>query len=327
MKFGTIEQASGACLVVQGRGGEVCRLDRICRAAGLPRYELMSDLIEQAHDDPRILDVLAAHLDNAAGVPADSVSWMPPLPRPPKILGVAFNNKRLMETAHSDPGVPNFFLKPSSALQGHRKPVRVNPEWGAVIPEPELCAIIGRRCKDISEDQALDCVFGYSIHNDVTSHGLKFGKDSIAVTYAADMARPEFYRWRHLRGPDDRDVYFVYHARSKGTDTFGPMGPWITTRDEVRDPNRLEVVADLDGEVFAVDSTSNYRYSVEACIAEASRYFTLEPGDVVSFGTTAKGRGRFARGHKSVLLAETTGTVGISIEPLGRLENPIEHIR
>lgn len=326
MKFGTIEDSSGGCLVAMTPSGGVCRLRDVCEAAALPYPETMQALIEQVRADPRILRVLSEHVSGRLALNHDTVSWLPPLPRPPKILGVAFNNKVLMENAHVDPGVPNFFLKPSSALRGHRQSIRVNPDWGAVIPEPEVCAIIGRRGKDIDEDKALDHVFGYSILNDVTSHGLKFGKDSIAVTYDADMARPEFYRWRHRRDPEDRDVYFVYHARSKGADTFAPMGPWITTSDEVSDPNCLQVLADLDGEVFAKDSTSNFRFSIEACISEASRYFTLEPGDIISFGTTATGQGRFPRGHKSVLLGETRGAIGISIEPLGRLENPIEHI-
>jgi len=74
-----------------------------------------------------------------------------------------------------------------------------------------------------------------------------------------------------------------------------------------------------------LDHTGNYRFTVEQCIAEASRYFTLEPGDLISFGTTGKGTGRFPRGHKSLLIGEEQGTIGIEIEQLGRLENPIKH--
>ena len=96
------------------------------------------------------------------------------------------------------------------------KEIAVDPTWGAVIPEPEVCAIIGIGGKNISKGRALDHIFGYSILNDVTSHGLKFGKDSIAVTYDPDMAREEFYNWRNLKDENDRDVYYVYHTRSKG---------------------------------------------------------------------------------------------------------------
>ena len=326
MKFGTVNDNGRPTVVVSAGDSGIRRLPELCKAAGIESYTSLLDLVEQVDDVAGLVASLSAHIGEAPVLDGDAVEWLPPISRPSKIIGVAFNNRKLVETAHKDPGVPNFFLKPPSALQAHGKPIRVNPAWGAVIPEPELCAIIGKRCKDIDEGDALDYVFGYAIHNDVTSHGLKFQKDSIAVTYNSDMARPEFFGWRRSHGDDDRDMYYVYHTRSKGTDTFGPMGPWVTTRDDVPCPDELTVEADLDGELFAIDSTANYRFSVAACIAEASRYFTLEPGDVMSFGTTAKGQGRFTYGHKSVLMGEVTGVIGISIDPLGRLENPIEHI-
>ncbi|WP_421703786.1 fumarylacetoacetate hydrolase family protein [Aliiroseovarius sp.] len=319
MKFGTLLEAGRRVAVMAGTDGAPRRLVEVCAAAGLSPIPSVLELVEAG-----IPASLAQTVDQVTPVGGDP-DWAAPLPNPSKILGVAFNNKELMKKAHRDPGVPNFFLKPPSALTGHGKPIIVDPDWGAVIPEPELCAVIGKRAKHIEPEQALDHVFGYLIHNDVTSHGLKFQKDSIAVTYDRDMARPEFYTWRHLNGPDDTDAYYVYHTRSKGTDTFGPMGPWITTADQVADPNDLGVVATLNDEIFARDHTGNYRFSIEECIAEASRYFTLEPGDLISFGTTGKGAGRFPRGHKSVLLGEERGVIGIGIDPLGWLENPIRH--
>ena len=172
-----------------------------------------------------------------------------------------------MKKAHKDPGVPNYFLKPPSALQAHEKPIIVDPDWGAVIPEPEICAVIGKRAKHISEEEALNYVFGYMIHNDVTSHGLKFQKDSIAVTYDKDMARPEFYTWRNLNGPDDTDAFYVYHTRSKGTDTFGPMGPWITTLDEVGNPNNLltyeDIAANPDLKMVTCAGCAEEKYALE----------------------------------------------------------------
>jgi len=269
---------------------------------------------------------LTAAVAGAPRVPIGALSFAPPVRRPSKILGVAFNNRELMKSAHHDPGVPNFFLKPPSCLISHGGAIEIDPAWGPTIPEPEICAIIGKRARRISPDQALDHVFGWTIINDVTSHGLKFGMDSIAVTYSRELAHPEFYKWRQLHGENDTDAYYVYHTRSKGTDTFGPVGPWVTTRDEVADPNALDVVADIDGEVFARDRTSNYRFTVQTCIAAASRFFTLEPGDMMCFGTTGKGEGRFPNGHKSLLLNRVTGRVGISVQGLGRLENDVVHV-
>lgn len=322
MRFGTIFANGLKTPVVCGTEGQPRLLADACRAVEVQPVRDMLELVETGTAGQ--LRACQDQIDLLAPVEG-SIDWAPPLPNPSKILGVAFNNKELMKKAHRDPGVPNFFLKPPSALQGHDKPIIVDPDWGAVIPEPELCAIIGKRAKHITGAQALDHVFGYVIHNDVTSHGLKFQKDSIAVRYDQDMTRPEFYTWRNLNGPDETDAYYVYHTRSKGTDTFGPMGPWITTADEVDDPNDLQVSGWLNDEPFTVDHTGNYRFSIEECIAEASRYFTLEPGDLISFGTTGKGVGRFPRGHKSLLIGEETGTITIEIERLGRLSNPIRH--
>lgn len=320
MKIGTLLIGDHEVAVLRGADGAPRRLLDVCRAANQVEIATVLDFVKANPDR----QVLTAAIDRVSPI-AGPFDWAAPLTNPSKILGVAFNNKELMKKAHVDPGVPNFFLKPPSALLGSGKPVIVDPDWGAVIPEPEICAVIGKRAKHITEDKALEHVFGYMIHNDVTSHGLKFGKDSIAVTYDADLARPEFYQWRKLHGDNDTDAYYVYHTRSKGTDTFGPMGPWITTRDEIANPNDLHVTGWLDEEKFTSDHTGNYRFTLEECIAEASRYFTLLPGDMISFGTTGKGAGRFPRGHKSLLLGEESGVIAIEIDGLGRLENPIKH--
>ena len=323
MKLGTIYLDGKIGQIVQGTEGKAHNLLDVCKNFDISQINSILDLINLSKNNPNLLNNITNAIEELAGF--DPIDWAPPIVNPSKILGVAFNNKELMKKAHKDPGVPNYFLKPPSALQAHEKPIIVDPDWGAVIPEPEICAIIGKKAKHISEEEALNYVFGYMIHNDVTSHGLKFQKDSIAVTYDKDMARPEFYTWRNLNGPDDTDAFYVYHTRSKGTDTFGPMGPWLTTSDEVPDPNNLNVVGYLDNEIFTEDHTSNYRFSVEKCISEASKYFTLEAGDLMSFGTTGKGAGRFPRGHKSLLLGEETGSIHISIDNLGTLSNPIKH--
>ena len=323
MKLGTIYLDGKIVPIVRGIEGKAHNLLDICKKLGISQINSILDLINLSKDEPDLLNNIKISINGFVGF--DPIDWAPPITNPSKILGVAFNNKELMKKVHKDPGVPNYFLKPPSALQAHEKPIIVDPDWGAVIPEPEICAVIGKKAKHITEEEALNYVFGYMIHNDVTSHGLKFQKDSIAVTYDKDMARPEFYTWRNLNGPDDTDAFYVYHTRSKGTDTFGPMGPWLTTSDEVPNPNNLNVMGYLDDEIFTEDHTGNYRFSVEKCISEASKYFTLEVGDLISFGTTGKGAGRFPRGHKSVLLGEEIGSIRISIDTLGTLSNPIKH--
>lgn len=324
MKLGTINHQGRPTLVAMKDGGVVL-LSELYASAGLGDAPAsMNDLIESGEAELAKARQ-AVEKGTARPLEESGIDWLPPQTRPSKVLGVAFNNMGIRKSAHRDPGVPNFFLKAPSCLTGHGKPVIMEEHYGETIPELELAAVLGKRCKNVSVEEAREAVFGYTITNDVTSHGLKFGLDSIATTREPDLIRPHHLAWRNSHGPDDRDVYFVYHTRSKATDTFGPIGPWLTTADEVADPNNLEVKGWFDGEPFAVDSTASYRFKVEEVIAEASRYFTLEPGDVICFGTSAKGVGKFPNGHRSVNMHKLSGVIDIEIEGLGRLSNPVVH--
>lgn len=259
----------------------------------------------------------------------DAVRWLPPVPDPTKIIGVAMNNKRLNNTAHVEPAGPMFFLKPPSSLIGHKQPIEIADDYGFTFPELELGVVIGKRAKRVAAADALDYVFGYTIVNDITSQGLK-GGDSIAVDITPEQKRSPGYKayfdWRREHGDADMSVYFTYHARSKGADTFGPMGPYITTADEVADPDSLEVRGYADGAEFARDTTANYSYPVRQIIAHASRYFTLEPGDIISCGTAARGNERFPRAHHEIDMSRMTPVVDIEIDGLGRLSNTVTHL-
>ena len=154
MKFGTIRLDGEAQLVMQTNDGGICPMEAVMAVSGRDLPGTMLDLVTRADDDADLLPTLAAAIDGMAEDriirPDDDTDWLPPIGNPSKILGVAFNNRELMKKAHHDPGVPNFFLKPPSCLTGHGKPIFVDPDWGAVIPEPEICAVIGRRAKHIS---------------------------------------------------------------------------------------------------------------------------------------------------------------------------------
>ena len=263
------------------------------------------------------------------GVPLSAVDWLPAVPRPSKVLAVAMNNRGLTVGAHKNPAGPMFFLKPPSSLIGHGAAIEIQPEYGLTFPELEVAAVIGKRARHVSEDNALSYVFGYTIVNDVTSQGLKSG-DSIAVDVPDMRENPRYasyFDWRNLKGEDDAAVYLTYHTRSKGCDTFGPVGPWVTEAKDVVNPNELQVRGYIDGEPFAEDSTSNYAHRVEKVISYASRYFTLEPGDLLLFGTSAKGVGRFKRGHLEVDMSKLDGSrIDIDISGLGRLSNVLRHV-
>jgi 2-keto-4-pentenoate hydratase/2-oxohepta-3-ene-1,7-dioic acid hydratase in catechol pathway len=328
MKLATIQRNGEPCVALRMGDESLIELSQAYRLANQsdpPRSVLQ--IIEQGLL-PAVRTAFAAASAQAGQIPLiklSDVEWLPPVTRPSKILGVAFNNNELTKIAHVLPKAPMYFLKPPSALTGHNKPIVLQQNYGYTIPELEVAAVIGKRCSHISADQALQHVFGYSIIDDVTSSGLKFSLDSIAIDMNPERVRPHHVAWRRRRGPDDNELYFTYHTRSKGSDTFGPMGPWLTTADEIPNPNQLEVKGWVNGELFAVDSTANYNFTIENVIADASQYFTLEPGDIIHFGTSGRGHGRFKAGHLSVNLYEEDGPIEIEISGLGRLSNPIVH--
>lgn len=287
----------------------------------------LEDLIAEAAAGRVDLTALAARAAGAPALAAADLVWRPPVRRPGKIIGVAINNRIGQQIAFRPFAEPAFFLKPASSLVGHGEAVVVRGDYGLTHPEPELAVIIGKGGKAIPAERALEHVFGYTIINDITSPGLK-EKDSIELVTpaAAGGGYRDLMGWRRVRDDEDaRSIYLTYHALSKGTDTFGPMGPWIVTADEIADPNRLAINS-YDGEdlVFE-DSTANLTFPVERIIAHASDYMTLEAGDVIHCGTAMKPAdgGKF-RALTQWDLAATRRPMAIEIEGLGRLVNPVE---
>lgn len=216
---------------------------------------------------------------------------------------------------------PMFFMKGRSALTGHGKPIQIKARHGRTIPEPEPVAIFKSIAKDIGEDEILDHVFGFTLTNDCTASGIKFGEDSIALKQDKDLIFPHHMEWRH-RFEDDNYLYFIYHARSKAADTFAAMGPWITTIDEIDDPNALRIRGYVDGQLYTDDFTSNYFFSVERVLSEASTWFTMEPGDCIHTGTAVEGTGAFPQGNLGIDLRDYKVT-DVEIDGLGYLSNPI----
>lgn len=264
---------------------------------------------------------LSGDLECAQRHALTAIRYHAPIRRPSKILGVPINNSTINKWAHRPWKAPGFFLKPPSALIGHGEVVVVRADYGLTHPEPELAAIIGKRARDISEADALDYVFGYTAINDITSPVLK-EQDSIEINMPG-LKGPEI-TWRELRGKADGTIYLTYHARSKGCDTFAPMGPWVVTADAIANPDALGINGWLNEEKVTADTTANLTFGVAAVIAQASRFMTLEPGDIVHFGMAAVS----AMPEKypntwSLDMGKIGGSVAVEIEAIGLLKNPI----
>lgn len=260
------------------------------------------------------LDRVRRGESTAATIPVEAAEWRPPVPRPGKICAVAMNNSASNERKISAPDHPAFFLKPASCLVGHLEPIRVRRYYGSVHPEPELAAVIGATTRDADVDDALGAVFGYTIFDDVTSNGMRAeDRFHYYAVYASEDDPDETVR---------REQHLSYAGRYKGSDTFGAMGPWVVTRDDVPNPDDLAVRCTAGGETIAEDSTRYYNYKIAQVVSFISQFLTLDPGDVISFGTAFK-PGATRRSIHHANLQHTAGPIEISIEGLGTLSNPV----
>jgi len=252
----------------------------------------------------------------ADAVPAGTLSWLPPVPRPGKVICVALNNSANVDRIMSGPDKPATFNKPSTSLLGHGQPIRLKKEFGRVHPEPELAVVIGAGGADIALSEAMDHVFGYTIINDLTSPTMR----------AQDTFH---YRAIHpgkdgSEGIEYVDTWVTYSGRYKGSDGFGPIGPWIVTADEIPDPHALTVTCVHQGRVITEDSTRNLMHKVPDVISYLSGYQTLEPGDIIAMGTALKASASGGSAVQNVNLTELGGPIEVTISGIGTLSNPVQ---
>ncbi|MBO9602777.1 MAG: fumarylacetoacetate hydrolase family protein [Novosphingobium sp.] len=265
-------------------------------------------------------DLAAADPSTLVRFDPGAVEWQPPVRRPCKLVCVALNNRSLDAIKVKAPtDHPAFFLKPFTALTGHGTAIRLKKSFGFTHPEPELAVVIGKTLREASPREALAAVFGYSIVNDVTSIGMR-GEDSFTVR--AYRTEPDGTRVEDFG-------HTSYPGRYKASDTFAPLGPTITTADEVPDPQALTIRCYMGGKLVASDHTANYVWSVADALSHISRTMTLLPGDVVAMGTavgteSSDPEAPFLPGITRCNLNGFDGEIAIEIGGLGRLSSVVE---
>jgi 2-keto-4-pentenoate hydratase/2-oxohepta-3-ene-1,7-dioic acid hydratase in catechol pathway len=218
----------------------------------------------------------------------NNADLLAPIPDPSKIICLAFNYYDHARDAGLTPSnEPVIFIKPRTTLNHPFNDV-VCPYFVERLDyEAELAVIIGKNTKDIEPENASDCIFGYTILNDVSARDIQF-----------------------------KDKQFT---RGKSIDTFAPCGPWITTKDEIDDPQNLQIVTKVNGEIRQNSSTSKMVISIEKIISSLSKVMTLEAGDIISTGTPAG----VAMSMKEPKYLKSGDVVEITIENLGTIRNRI----
>ena len=172
-----------------------------------------------------------------------------------KFVAIGLNySDHAKETGNQIPAEPIFFLKANTALCGPNDPVE-KPRGSTKLDwEVEIAAIVGTRAKYVSEADALNHVAGYCVCNDVSERYFQQERGG---------------QW----------------TKGKSHDTFGPVGPWLATKDEIADVQKLSMWLDVNGQRRQTGSTSTMIFSMAQCIAYVSQFLTLLPGDVITTGT------------------------------------------
>jgi 2-keto-4-pentenoate hydratase/2-oxohepta-3-ene-1,7-dioic acid hydratase in catechol pathway len=222
-----------------------------------------------AQGDPLMLNIgpvmkaVAALLPGAPRRPVASVKLLSPVPNPSKIIAAPINYKDHIEESRKDPGIAHgrtnithisdwgLFLKANSSLIGAGEEIRLRFPDRRNDHEVELAVVIGRQGNRIEKADALDYVWGYAIGLDMTVRG------------------------RELQ------------CFRKSIDTYSVLGPWMVSKDEVADPNSLDLSIRVNGELRQKSNTRYLVYDVQRLIEYASSMYTLYPGDIIMTGTPA----------------------------------------
>lgn len=196
------------------------------------------------------------HADAAAPVP-DGARLGPPLARPSKIVCVGLNFRdHARESGSELPDEPVIFFKATSAIIGPNDDVIIPKDSTKTDWEVELGIVIGRRASYVSEDDAMDYVAGYLLHNDYSERAYQLERSG---------------QW----------------VKGKSCDTFAPLGPVLTTPDEIRDVHDLDMWLKVNGTFRQQGSTADMVFDVPTLVSYLSRFMSLLPGDVISTGTPA----------------------------------------
>jgi 2,4-diketo-3-deoxy-L-fuconate hydrolase len=181
----------------------------------------------------------------------------PPLARPSKIVCIGLNYRdHAAESGANVPKEPVIFFKATTSLVGPDDPVMIPRHAKKLDWEVELAVVIGRRASYVPKDKALEHVAGYVVHNDYSEREFQLERGG---------------QW----------------VKGKSADTFAPMGPFVATRDEVPDPQNLDMWLTVNGETHQKSSTSQMIFDVPTLVSYLSDFMTLLPGDVISTGTPA----------------------------------------
>jgi 2-keto-4-pentenoate hydratase/2-oxohepta-3-ene-1,7-dioic acid hydratase in catechol pathway len=265
--------------------------DRMLDLAAATDGRISMPMCELLGDDEAMHEAAGVKAGAAAGRPLAEVQLLAPVPRPGKVLCLGLNYRdHAAESGSPVPDEPVVFSKASSSVIGTGEPIRLPECSDQMDYEVELAVVIGQPAKNVHAADAMGCVAGYAVLNDVTARD-----------------------YQRLRGGGQWTL-------GKSFDTACPLGPWIVTRDEIPDPHKLRLKSIVSGETMQSSSTEQMIFTVPFIIEYLSACLTLEPGDVIGTGTPP-GVG-FAR--KPPRFLRDGDVVECTVEAIGTLTSPVK---
>lgn len=270
--------------ILSNDAGKLITRSEIQEQTGIPLPPTVKDFMFNDWTN----EVMAYQKDLEYDTSLDAVELLAPLPNPPTIICLAFNYYDHAKDAGLMPSdEPVIFIKPRTTLNSPYSDIICPPFVKRLDYEAEIAVVIGKRTKAVSEEEALDSVFGYMIMHDVSARDIQF-----------------------------KDKQFT---RGKGIDTFAPCGPWITTKDEISDPQNLAIITRVNGEVRQNSSSLNMVIPIKRIISSLSSVMTIEAGDIISTGTPAG----VAMSMADPKYLKDGDIVEIAIEKLGKIRNRV----
>ena len=204
----------------------------------------------------RLKKFVSENKNNLQKLPAD-VRIGSPVARPSKIICIGLNYAdHAKETGATPPPEPVIFMKSTTALCGPFDDVVIPKNSKKTDWEVELAIVIGKKASYVEEAEAMNHLFGYCLHNDISEREFQLERNGT---------------W----------------DKGKGCDTFAPIGPWLVTKDEINDPDNLKLWLTINGKTVQNGTTANLIFKIPFLISYVSQFMTLLPGDVISTGTPA----------------------------------------
>lgn len=317
MKFLTIDAPPFGHAAVLLGDGDV--LDLTAQAAGESALRwipgTVRDILEAGTEGLEIVRRRAGAVESATAGERDGLReagilrsfaetpLLAPIPEPRLILSEGLNYGRHLEEMSNTPHpkYPTAFIKLQSSLTGSGKPIIVPPQCPDKVDyEGEFTVVIGRTCHNVSEADALDCVAGYTICNDVSA------RDWIPEVNGAEGSFGAIHAWeRNIMG--------------KNLPTFTPCGPVVATADEIADPHDLQLTTTLNGEVMQSTKTDDLIFNVPQIVSYFSKWYRFQPGDLITTGSPSG----VGVGRKPPVFMKPGDRIEVAVEGIGTLSNPL----